>query len=106
MASFIALVYATLKEKGIDIKGMDNDQAIAKFNELRKTQKQESSDFIDNIWKYLKTNPGRKELLAKLEQAGINESGRKYFDTVAPMMTLGERANLIQRIYKDKDYRK
>ncbi len=105
MANFIGLVYATLKQEGIDTKGMSTDEAVAKYNELTKTKKQTSEEIIDNIYQFLKTNPRRTELLSKLEEAGINESGRKYFDTVAPMMTLGERANLIQKIYRDKDYR-
>ena len=36
MANFIALVYATLKNEGIDTKGMDTDTAVAKYNELQK----------------------------------------------------------------------
>ena len=37
MANFIGLVYATLKKEGIDTKGMDTDEAIAKYNELQKS---------------------------------------------------------------------
>ena len=36
MANFIGLVYATLKNEGIDTKGMDTDTAVAKYNELQK----------------------------------------------------------------------
>ena len=35
MANFIGLVYATLKEEGIDTKGMSTDEAVAKYNELQ-----------------------------------------------------------------------
>lgn len=35
MANFIGLVYATLKNEGIDTKGMDTDEAIKKYNELQ-----------------------------------------------------------------------
>jgi hypothetical protein len=35
MANFIGLVYATLKNEGIDTKGMDTDEAIKKYNELK-----------------------------------------------------------------------
>ena len=36
MANFIGLVYATLKQEGIDTKGMSTDEAVAKYNELQK----------------------------------------------------------------------
>ena len=36
MANLIGLVYATLKNEGIDTKGMDTDTAVAKYNELQK----------------------------------------------------------------------
>ena len=36
MANFIALVYATLKNEGIDTSGMSTDEAVAKFKELQK----------------------------------------------------------------------
>jgi hypothetical protein len=37
MANFIALVYATLKNEGVDTTGMSTDEAIAKFKELQKS---------------------------------------------------------------------
>ena len=37
MANFIALVYATLKNEGIDTKGMSQDEAVKKFNELQES---------------------------------------------------------------------
>lgn len=37
MANFIGLVYATLKQEGIDTKGMSTDEAVAKYNELQKS---------------------------------------------------------------------
>lgn len=36
MANFIGLVYATLKNEGVDTKGMSTDEAVAKYNELQK----------------------------------------------------------------------
>lgn len=36
MANFIALVYATLKNEGVDTTGMSTDEAVAKFKELQK----------------------------------------------------------------------
>lgn len=35
MANFIGLVYATLKNEGIDTKGMSTDEAVKKYNELQ-----------------------------------------------------------------------
>lgn len=35
MANFIGLVYATLKQEGIDTKGMDTDEAVKKYKELQ-----------------------------------------------------------------------
>ena len=124
MANFIGLVYATLKQEGIDTTGMSTDEAVAKYNELqeksggksgekeptpaenRKLSKQEADDFIDGIYSYLKTKPNEKELYSKMESVGINKSGIKYYDTIAPMKSMGERANLIEKIYRTKDFRK
>ena len=36
MANFIGLVYATLKNEGIDTKDMSTDEAVKKYNELQK----------------------------------------------------------------------
>ena len=36
MANFIGLVYATLKNEGVDTQGMSADEAVAKYNELQK----------------------------------------------------------------------
>lgn len=38
MANFIGMVYATLKNEGIDTKGMSTDEAVDKFKELQKSQ--------------------------------------------------------------------
>lgn len=35
MANFIGLVYATLKNEGIDTKDMSTDEAVKKYNELQ-----------------------------------------------------------------------
>lgn len=35
MANFIGLVFATLKNEGVDTKGMSTDEAIKKYNELK-----------------------------------------------------------------------
>ena len=37
MSNFIGLVYATLKNEGIDTSGMSTDEAVAKFKELQKS---------------------------------------------------------------------
>lgn len=36
MSNFIGLVYATLKNEGVDTKGMSTDDAVKKYNELQK----------------------------------------------------------------------
>lgn len=36
MANFLGLVYATLKNEGIDTSNMSSDEAVKKFNELKK----------------------------------------------------------------------
>lgn len=53
MANFIALVYATLKNEGIDTKNMSQDEAVKKFNELKDKNgatpaEQEKINNIDN----------------------------------------------------------
>ena len=44
MANFIGLVYATLKEEGIDTKGMSTDEAVAKFKELKGGESESPDD--------------------------------------------------------------
>lgn len=117
MANFIGLVYATLKNEGIDTKDMSSDEAIKKYNELkgkgegtpaeqRKMAGTKEDVNIDNIYSYLKTKPSDEELYVKLDELGINKAGINYYDTLAPMKSVGERANLIEKIYADKDFRK
>lgn len=53
MANFIGLVYATLKENGIDTKGMSTDEAVAKFNELQGEDKEEKKDTPEDVKKKL-----------------------------------------------------
>lgn len=36
MSNFIGMVFATLKNEGIDTKGMSTDEAVKKYNELQK----------------------------------------------------------------------
>lgn len=44
MANFIGLVYATLKNEGVDTSGMSTDEAVAKFKELQKKSGGESGE--------------------------------------------------------------
>lgn len=54
MANFIGLVYATLKENGIDTKGMSTDEAVAKFKELQGEGKEEpKKDMPEDVKKKL-----------------------------------------------------
>ena len=44
MANFIAVVYATLKEAGIETKDLSTDEAIKKYEALRKAEKKYNDD--------------------------------------------------------------
>lgn len=44
MANFIGLVYATLKEAGIDTSKMSTDEAVKKFEELQEKEKKVKED--------------------------------------------------------------
>ena len=76
MANFIGLVYATLKNEGVDTKGMSTDEAVAKFKELQK--------------KSGGNGTGEKEATPaeqrKLEQKGVVDKGKrageyKFYET-------------------------
>ena len=64
MANFIGLVYATLKEKGIDTSGMSTDEAVAKFKELQGEGKEEKKETPEDVKKKL----GEKKEEAKEEE--------------------------------------
>lgn len=55
MSNFIGMVFATLKENGIDTKDMSTDEAIKKYNELNpKAEKETTKEFgIDNAKDFL-----------------------------------------------------
>jgi len=74
MANFIGLVFATLKNEGVDTKGMSTDKAIKKYNELKgekegtpaeqRKMKQPRSDklnydYLDDAEKYYVGTEGR-----------------------------------------------
>lgn len=68
MGNFMGLVFATLKNEGIDTKGMSNDEAVKKFNELKgegegtpaeqeklkdiENKKYKNIEYINNFSKY------------------------------------------------------
>lgn len=74
MANFIGLVFATLKNEGVDTKGMSTDEAIKKYNELKgdkggtpaeqRKMKQPQSKHID------------KEVYDKAEKYFVGTEGR------------------------------
>lgn len=64
MANFIGLVYATLKENGIDTSKMSTDEAVAKFKELQGEGKEEKKDTPEDVKKKLgekKEEPKQEE---------------------------------------------
>lgn len=62
MSNFIGLVYATLKNEGIDTSGMDTDEAIKKYNELQEKTGGKSGE-----------KEGTPAENRKLEEKGIKE---------------------------------
>ena len=66
MANFIGLVYATLKNEGIDTKGMPTDEAVAKYNELQKKSGGKSGE--------KEPTPAEKK---KLENMGLGNSHKE-----------------------------
>lgn len=69
MANFIGLVYATLKKEGIDTKGMDTDEAVAKYNELQKKSGGKVGE--------KEGTPAEQRKLGKIETAENSERIRK-----------------------------
>lgn len=68
MANFIGMVYGTLKEKGIDTSKMSADEAIAKFNELKKEDTGEQKE-SKNV------NIDKQKRIAELEEQIKTTSG-------------------------------
>lgn len=52
MANFIGLVYATLKEEGIDTNKLSTNQAVEKFKELQEKKGNTSGSITEasEIW--------------------------------------------------------
>ena len=68
MGNFIGLVYATLKNEGIDTKDMSTDEAVAKFKELQKKSGGETG------------KEGTPAEQRKLQEKGIEKGKRAYED--------------------------
>ena len=84
MANFIGLVYATLKNEGVDTKGMSTDEAVAKYNELQKKDggKAGEKEGTPAEQRALKGEPPKKETKEvkgtpaeekRMEEVGITE---------------------------------
>lgn len=71
MANFIGMVFATLKEEGIDTKGMSTDEAVAKFKELQKSSGGKEGETEGTPAEQRKVNDSR--LAQILEERGQGE---------------------------------
>ena len=67
-SSFMAMVYASLKESGIDTSEMTPDEAIEKFNELNGNDNLKEEEIENNKYFVEKIDRNNKELLkSKIE---------------------------------------
>ena len=86
MANFIGLVYATLKEEGIDTSGMSTDEAVAKFKELQKKdggsegEKEGTPAEQKKVAEMTETKtetPKEKDVVEQARQEEIDNNGKK-----------------------------
>lgn len=119
MSNFIPMVYAVLKDKGVDTKGMSADDAVKKYNELNGKDggyDTESGDQVkkDKYQKYVvtfkweKSNPanwreqagtiGRRSFETKKEAEDFFETNK---GTVLPFKLLGQLENGENETVKD-----
>lgn len=82
MANFMGLVFATLKNEGIDTKGMSNDEAVKKFNELKGK------------------GDGTPAEQRKLEEKGITKTDNERLETILKERNQNEDVDFA----KDTDY--
>lgn len=82
MANFMGLVFATLKNEGIDTKGMSNDEAVKKFNELKGK------------------GDGTPAEQRKLEEKGIAKTDNERLETILKERNQNEDIDFA----KDTDY--
>ena len=66
MANFIGMVYATLKNEGIDTSKLSTEQAVEKFKELQAKDKKESES-PENVKRKLNGQAPKKETEPKAE---------------------------------------
>lgn len=69
MANFIGLVYATLKNEGIDTKDMSTDEAVKKYNELQKKAGGKAGE-----------KEGTPAEQRRLQEKGIEKGEKSYVD--------------------------
>ena len=80
MAGFIGLVYGTLKSKGYDTKKMTTDEAVDKFNALKKGgDKDVKIDDKNKSYKQM-----RDEYLSKIRDKYTEEVTDKAVSITAP----------------------
>lgn len=98
MANFIGLVYATLKDEGIDTKGMSTDEAVAKFKELKGGESESPEDVKKKL------NGEKKE--SKKEEPKKKETSKKEYKEDTSVESNREidwdRVSENEKINKDK----
>lgn len=103
MANFIGLVYATLKEKGIDTSKMSTDEAVAKFKELQGEGKEEKKDTPEDVKKKLNGEEIKAENVKKGETSedvnkrynAYKEQNKHYLEEIKKGLG-GEKPNQVQ----------
>lgn len=78
MANFIGLVYATLKNEGVDTSGMSTDEAVAKYNELQRKSGGKAGE--------KEGTPAENRRINKSEYSQIDDYGqdvKNYIDLVS-----------------------
>lgn len=87
MANFIGLVYATLKNEGIDTKEMDTDEAIKKYNELQEKTGGKPGEH--------EGTPAENRNLGLEKQSKEYSSGNKELDKKLNKIRNAKKENLI-----------
>ena len=103
MSNFIGLVYATLKNEGVDTSGMSTDEAVAKFKEL---QKKSGGDTGKEGTPAEQRKLEQKGIVDNKEQGGNEQSISSnneidYENVVYPKGTSKEYTNMVNEKYQN-----
>lgn len=89
MANFIGLVFATLKNEGIDTKGMSTEEAVDKYNEIKGDK--DGTPAEERKMKEPKSEKLNYDIIDKAEKYFVNTAGRNkkeikgFKDTISYM---------------------